>query len=134
MQTILGILGNLKSGRLPKIYKIYKISPKIPRILFENILFLLRVLFVWSQQVTHSDMICCNLWIQTLLHRLVNKHALFYRPPSYHRLLFASDESNILLHDVAWSSVDKGESLACQITYPFNKKIGCCVRQPFKFY
>ena len=25
----------------------------------------------------------------------------------------------------AWSSLDKGESLTCQITSPFNKKIGC---------
>ena len=25
----------------------------------------------------------------------------------------------------AWSSLDKRESLACQITSPFNKKIGC---------
>ena len=24
-----------------------------------------------------------------------------------------------------WSSLDKGESQACQITSPFNKKIGC---------
>ena len=24
----------------------------------------------------------------------------------------------------AWSSIDKGDSLACQITSPFNKKIG----------
>ena len=30
---------------------------------------------------------------------------------------------------------DKGESLlACQITFPFNKKMGCFVRQSFKFY
>ena len=32
-----------------------------------------------------------------------------------------------------WSSLDEGESLACQITIPFNKNIGCFVRQSFNF-
>ena len=32
---------------------------------------------------------------------------------------------------LSWSSLDKEESLACQIYYPFNKKIGCFVRQSF---
>ena len=31
----------------------------------------------------------------------------------------------------AWSSIDKEESLACQITSPFNKKIGSFVMQSF---
>ena len=31
----------------------------------------------------------------------------------------------------AWSSLDKRESLACQITSPFNKKIGCLCKATF---
>ena len=34
----------------------------------------------------------------------------------------------------SWSSLVKEEALACQITSPFNKKIGCFVRQTFQFY
>ena len=33
-----------------------------------------------------------------------------------------------------WSSLDKGESLACKITSPFSKKIGCFKMQFFKYY
>ena len=33
-----------------------------------------------------------------------------------------------------WSSLDKGESLACQINSSFNKKIGCFEKQSFKFH
>ena len=40
---------------------------------------------------------------------------------------------NLMLEiDWAWSSLDKGESLSCQITSPFNKKIGrFCVEAIF---
>ena len=34
----------------------------------------------------------------------------------------------------SWSSLDIGESLACQMTSPFNKNIGCFERRSFKFY
>ena len=34
----------------------------------------------------------------------------------------------------AWSTIDKEESLACQITSPFNKKIGCFWKAIFNFY
>ena len=30
-----------------------------------------------------------------------------------------------------WSSLDKGDSLACQITSPFNKKLGCFCKAIF---
>ena len=33
----------------------------------------------------------------------------------------------------SWSSLDKGESLACQITFPFNQKIGCLKLDLFNF-
>ena len=33
----------------------------------------------------------------------------------------------------AWSSLDKGKSLACHITFPFSKKIGCLCKAIFLF-
>ena len=61
-----------------------------------------------------------------LLHASKNKARPLVLPWSLYTLKMALFES--------WSSLDKGETVACQIASPSNKKIGCFERQSFKFH
>ena len=61
---------------------------------------------------------------------LVEGDEASYRPNCETNLVIVLHKLFVLFHNFTnptacpWSSLDKGESLACQITSPFNKKIG----------